>query len=202
MKRIFSILSGSEEYVLPVTPASITLQNGIKIETVGIYGIGDIHLAGNRSIGNIQISSIFPAQEYDFTTGVFKEPYEWVKIFKNLSSKKKPVRFLVSNTDINVRVLISNIEYSEKPGLNDIYYTLTLAESDTTGSNLDSAEERPEDDAPKLPTTYIVAYGDTLWGIATHFYGKGILYKKIASANDIQDPNVVAVGRKLKIPEV
>lgn len=201
MKRFFSILSGSDEYVLPVTPASITLQNGIKIETVGIYGIGDIQLAGNRSIGSIQISSFFPAQEYDFLIGAFRNPYDWVKIFKNLISKKKPVRFLVSDTDINARVLISNIEFSEKPGQNDIYYTLTLAESDTTGDDPD-AEERPEDDAPTLPTTYIVAYGDTLWGIATHFYGKGILYKKIASANGIQDPNVVAVGRKLKIPEV
>lgn len=201
MKRFFSILSGSNEYVLPVTPESITLQNGIKIETVGIYGIGDIQLAGNRSIGSIQISSFFPVQEYDFLTGAFRNPYDWVKIFKNLISKKKPVRFLVSGTDINVRVLISNIEFSEKPGQNDIYYTLTLTESDTTGDDLDS-EERPEDEAPTLPTTYIVAYGDTLWGIATHFYGKGILYKKIASANGIQDPNVVAVGRKLKIPEV
>lgn len=201
MKRFFSILSGSDEYVLPVTPASITLQNGIKIETVGIYGIGDIQLAGNRSIGSIQISSFFPAQEYDFSTGAFRSPYDWVKIFKTIISKKKPVRFLVSDTDINVRVLISNIEFSEKPGTNDIYYTLTLAESDTAGDDPDN-EERPEDDASTLPTTYIVAYGDTLWGIATHFYGKGILYKKIASANGIQDPNVVAVGRKLKIPEV
>lgn len=201
MKRFFSILSGSNEYVLPVTPESITLQNGIKIETVGIYGIGDIQFAGNRSIGSIQISSIFPAQEYDFSTGAFRNPYDWVKIFKTIIAKKKPVRFLVSDTEINVRVLISNIEFSEKPGTNDIYYTLTLAESDTTGDDLD-AEERPEDDASTLPTTYIVAYGDTLWGIATHFYGKGILYKKIASANGIQDPNVVAVGRKLKIPEV
>lgn len=48
---------------------------------------------------------------------------------------------------------------------------------------------------------YIVQRGDTLWSIATKFYGDGLQNKKILDANStIKDPNKIYVGQKLKIP--
>lgn len=197
MKRIFSILHEGTEYRLPVTPASIRLDTGIKIDTAAVYGLGDINLAGDRTAAAVSISSFFPAQAYDFCIGQHRDPYDWVKIFKKIIKKKKPVRLIISDTAINIRVLIKSIEYGEDPGTNDINYTLTLVEY-RRGM---AAEPRPQEDAPYTPETYTVVYGDTLWSIARRFYGNGKFYKKIAAANGIQDPNVLAVGQVLRLPK-
>ncbi|MBI9064748.1 MAG: LysM peptidoglycan-binding domain-containing protein [Marinilabiliaceae bacterium] len=48
---------------------------------------------------------------------------------------------------------------------------------------------------------YIVQSGDTLGGIANHFYGDSSKYTLIAEANHIKNPNSIQVGRELIIPE-
>ena len=123
MRRIFSILHDGTEYRLPVTPASIRLDTGIKIDTAAVYGLGDINLAGDRTAAAVSISSFFPAQAYDFCIGQHRDPYDWVKLFKKIIKKKKPVRLIISDTAINIRVLIKSIEYGEDPGTNDVNYT-------------------------------------------------------------------------------
>ncbi len=49
---------------------------------------------------------------------------------------------------------------------------------------------------------YTVKPGDTLSKIALHYYGSAApgAYMKIANANNIEDPNKIYVGQKLKIP--
>ena len=197
MRRIFSILHEGTEYRLPVTPASIRLDTGIRIDTAAVYGLGDINLAGDRTAAAVSISSFFPAQAYDFCIGQHRDPDDWIKIFKKIIKKKKPVRLIISDTAINIRVLIKSIEYGEDPGTNDVNYTMTLVEY-RRGM---AAEPRPQEDTPYTPETYTVVYGDTLWSIARRFYGDGKFYKKIAAANGIQDPNILAVGQVLRLPK-
>lgn len=51
--------------------------------------------------------------------------------------------------------------------------------------------------------TYVVKKGDSLWKISKKFYGKGILWKKIYSANKKMignNPNLIYPGQKLRIP--
>ncbi|MGN1158317.1 MAG: phage tail tip lysozyme [Agathobacter sp.] len=45
---------------------------------------------------------------------------------------------------------------------------------------------------------YVVKSGDTLSGIASKY---GTTYQKLASYNNIANPNVIAVGQKIKIPQ-
>lgn len=57
----------------------------------------------------------------------------------------------------------------------------------------------------KLPTTYVVKLGDTLSGIALHFYGNGTepFWRKIYDANKNvigPDPNLIKPNEKLTIP--
>ncbi|MEW6026132.1 MAG: LysM peptidoglycan-binding domain-containing protein [Planctomycetota bacterium] len=50
-------------------------------------------------------------------------------------------------------------------------------------------------------TSYTVKPGDTLWIIATHFYGDGTKWKQIQEANKLSDPGKLKVGMVLTIPD-
>lgn len=58
-------------------------------------------------------------------------------------------------------------------------------------------------------TSYTVKKGDTLWGLAKRFYGKGSKYTKIYNANKkaekgfnkISNPNLILTGWVIKIPK-
>jgi len=59
------------------------------------------------------------------------------------------------------------------------------------------------DDEPATERYHMVAAGDTLGHIAQKYYGKASEYMKIFEANRdiLDDPNLIKVGQKLKIPE-
>ena len=65
-------------------------------------------------------------------------------------------------------------------------------------------EAKESGDSGQWDTTqyHEVKKGDTLWKIAEQYYGDGSLHPKIFEANrDILDnPNVIKVGQKLRIP--
>ena len=48
--------------------------------------------------------------------------------------------------------------------------------------------------------THTVKKGDTLWSISKKYYGVGHLYYHIAIKNNIDNPDTIKVGDKLKIP--
>ena len=56
--------------------------------------------------------------------------------------------------------------------------------------------------APAAPAaqTYTVVRGDTLSAIAKRFYGKASEYRKIASANNLANPDLIHPGQVLTIP--
>ena len=49
---------------------------------------------------------------------------------------------------------------------------------------------------------YEVKPGDTLWGIATHFYGAGNLHTRLVRANPhvITDPDTITPGSVIRVP--
>lgn len=53
-----------------------------------------------------------------------------------------------------------------------------------------------------LPTTYMVSEGDTLWDISVKFYNTGYNWTDIAKANTLDNPDGLAVGQELQIPDV
>ena len=63
-------------------------------------------------------------------------------------------------------------------------------------------ETKEEKKEPENTRTHTVVKGDTLWGIATKYYGKGSLYTKIydANTNQIANPNLIYIGQVFVIP--
>lgn len=80
------------------------------------------------------------------------------------------------------------------------------------GVTLPVVNPPPASGAPAAPPAtagpanrfYTVVSGDTLWGIATRYYGSGNQYPKIFEANrgpgQISDPNLIFPGQRLLIP--
>lgn len=60
----------------------------------------------------------------------------------------------------------------------------------------------PTPSVPVVNKTYIVGFGDSLWKIATKFYGKGYMWPKIYEVNkdQISNPNVIKPFQVLRIP--
>jgi nucleoid-associated protein YgaU len=50
---------------------------------------------------------------------------------------------------------------------------------------------------------HVVAAGETLWGIATKYYGSGNLYYRLVAANPgtITNPNVITPGMVIRVPQ-
>jgi len=54
----------------------------------------------------------------------------------------------------------------------------------------------------KLPTSYTVTEGDTLWSIAEKYYTSGYNWVDIQKSNDLTNPDRIEVGQTLTIPDV
>jgi nucleoid-associated protein YgaU len=86
-----------------------------------------------------------------------------------------------------------------------------MVETDNTINQLQAPKPAPKPEPmpavepAEQPTErlYEVVSGDTLGGIAKQFYGNAGKYMKIFEANRdiLDDPNLIKVGQKLRIPE-
>lgn len=72
--------------------------------------------------------------------------------------------------------------------------------------NSSSDSSRPSSPQPATPQvekrTYVIKSGDTLWAIATKYYGNGAKYTDIYNANKniIKNPNLIYPGQEIVIP--
>lgn len=66
------------------------------------------------------------------------------------------------------------------------------------------SEENVREEEVFEPVFYSIQKGDTLWGIASEFYGNGSKYPLIVEANleVIKDANLIYPGQSIRIPEL
>ena len=201
------IIKASKQITLPVTPESFEVSYGRRTETVNIHEVGDVNLPGGLALGTIKISCMFPAQDYPFSLDS-GDPYNYVSSIKKIITKKKPVRFIVSGTGVNERVLIEDIAYGERDGTGDVYATITMrgyraVGAARTAAVLGASTVRSEvRSSVGLPNPYTAVRGDTLCSICRRAYGDGsyTLAKKLAKKNNRPDPNILYVGDVINLP--
>ena len=201
-KRLFVFRHDNGELVLPVTPSEFVGSAGKRIETINIVDVGDVHAAGHETLATIKISSFFPANRYSFANNT-ADPYALVAQFQAWAKSQKVVRFLVTGTALNLPVLVEAIDYGENDGSNDVNYTLTLREYKYLKTATVSTERetgRQIEESPVIQETYTVQSGDNLTRIARRFYGDGSLAYKLATANNIKNPNLIYDGQDLVLP--
>ena len=187
----------------PVLPSAINVQDYAITNDSNITGLGDVTVFGGKGLRTIEISSFFPnpKKKYRFVNYTdYPKQYDCVTKIKKWMDKGEVLRFIVTGTEINFQVRITDFEYSEQDGTRDVYFTINLKEyrkikiSSTTPNkkktdNKDRTDTKETDNKPKQKT-YTVKSGDTLYDIAKKHYGKGSDYKKIIEKNKSKYPSL------------
>ena len=187
----------------PVLPSAINVQDYAIINDSNITGLGDVTVFGGKGLRTIEISSFFPnpKRKYPFVSYTdYPKQYDCVSKIKKWMDNGEVLRFIVTGTEINFQVRITDFEYSEQDGTGDVYFTINLKEyreikiSSTTPKkkktdNKDRTDTKETDNKPKQKT-YTVKSGDTLYDIAKKHYGKGSDYKKIIEKNKSKYPSL------------
>lgn len=198
--------SRRRQMTLPVTPESFTVSSGRSIETVNLHEVGDVNLAGGRTLDTVKVDCIFPASARSYASAN-REPYEYITQFEDWIERKRVIRFIVTNTGINRPVLVESVSYGEQDGTNDVYASVLLrgyreVRINETISAAGTAARNSEEGAPAGEQSYRAVYGDCLCAICRKYYGDGsyALAKKLAAYNNRPDPNILYVGEVLRIP--
>jgi LysM repeat protein len=203
---------------LPVIPAEFERVIGADYETNKIVGLGDVATFNGNGLAQLSLSSFFPNKEYSFNAySNVPKPYDLVRYFKEWKNKGTVVRVILTGTDINQSMYITNFSYGEKDGTGDVYYSIDLLEyrpitipkynnnDNSDNSDREDNNKDKEEDNKTTQKTHKVVKGDSLWAIAQKYYGKGSLYPKIKEANKSKYPslaksNVIYTSMELIIP--
>ena len=214
--------TGNEAIRLPIIPGEFENIISANYETNNVIGLGDIATFNGNGLAQMSLSSFFPNKEYSFNEySRVKKPYDFIGHFMNWKNKGIAVRVILTGTNINQLMYVTNFSYGERDGTGDVYYTVDLLEYrpinipviKENNSNNTQNTSRPADNNNSINTsnnnttqkTHKVVKGDSLWAIAQKYYGKGSLYTKIKEANKTKYPslaksNVIYVNWELIIP--
>lgn len=208
--RVVRFEGNGGSFELPVNPKELAVTQGSGNKTINLLNVGEVVIAGNRGPIKMAVNTFLPASNSPF----YKErnPEEIVMKMKQWKNGRQPLRIIVSGTDINTMFLVENMEEQYREGQLDIYINWNFTEyrvlnvpaSATTAfsGNVNSSELKERSGVVKTPKKVTVKTGDSLWGLAIRYYGDGRLWKKIAAANGIANPNRIKVGMVLEMPKI
>ena len=202
--------SKGTEFLFPVTPESFSVSFGRNVLKVNVHQMGDVHFWGQKTAATVGLSVMLPsgARSYAFSSDYSTDPYGAIELFKRWQDEGKILRFIVSETPVNLAVLLSEVQYGEKDGTGDVYVELTLSEYRETGavkvqstSNPSLYRSSQSGGVQQSVQSYTVVKGDTLWAISRKFYGDPTLCWKLADYNGIQNANLIYPGQIVKLPD-
>ncbi|WP_227832223.1 LysM peptidoglycan-binding domain-containing protein [Clostridioides sp. ZZV14-6387] len=210
------IRQANDTFRFPVFPASFEINSKAIVNTSNVLKTGEIAVFGGAGLRTTEISSFFPKNDeasYCDYTG-FPTPYDCVNKIQKWMNEGFILRFTVTETNINMEVIIDSFKYEEKDCTGDVYFTLSLKEykriqipklnSVSTNTNLSSSKDVPitKGFETKKQRTHKVVKGDNLWSLSQKYYGNGDLYEKIVEANKelIKTADIIKEGWVLTIP--
>lgn len=201
---------------LPVTPSEYLVNFGKKIRTMTLYNLGDLNLAGGSARTTIKIDALFPARKYPFANTSRTDFAREINLLKTWAVGKELLRLVITETDINLPVLLQDVQVGEKDGTRDRYVTMTFrqyiqllaptfyTEQPTSGGTVQASAEGTEREVEKEPehvSEHVVVSTDTLSGICLKYYGNANLYPQLAKYNGIANPNLIYDGDTIRIPD-
>lgn len=214
--------NGAEKLRFPVPPTVINVSSPFSNTDIDIVNGKEFTIIGDRGLKEYSFESFLP-RDYNPTYcdyAKLPDPKVFVHWIERWRNSKRPVRFMVTGTNINVAVTIRDFNYdverAGEPG--DIYFNIVLKEYEflTLGKKVDvkkpNKPTKPTNRPPvvnkgtpaKPSGTYTTKYGDSLSKIAHAVYKDMKRWKDIYNANKKligANPNNLKVGLKLVLPK-
>ena len=191
--------TSGKEMLFPIMPSSFNLEGSSTIHTSTVVKLGEVSVYGGNNLRRISIDSFFPSRKYHFVkTPSLQEPYDYVNQIRDWMNKGQDVRFIITETDINMLCFIESFEYGEQDASRDVYFSISLVEckipkllyGNSNPTTNTPRPETPQDSQTSQQKTHQVKKGDCLWSIAQRYYGDGSLYPKIKEANKSKYPSL------------
>ena len=203
--RIIELSANDRKEViqLPINPSEIAFTDPQNNQQVTLLDVGSVNLLGERGLISVTFESFFPAEKSPlyFRGGANRTPKEYKAMVKKWKDNKSVVRMIITDLDINLAMSVDSFEYKQREGDDDIYYSIVLTEYKTlnvptvkVSTKVKSSIKTHPKPAAKSSgssgssgggggSSYTIKSNDTLWAIATRFYGNGTQYMKIYNAN-------------------
>ena len=217
MAYTMTLIASGAEISIPVLPSKLKVTSSGANETATVLELGEVLLLRKKKLRTVAWDGFFPARDAPYVTGRLAAPLDAVQAIQAARDTLKPLRFLITGTDldINVQMGVEEFGYEERGGEpGDIYYSIKLSEwKDYSPRRIVLSEDNSQAQAqeperagePEIAEekTYTVQAGDCLWRIAQKFYGKGGDYTKIYEAHKGtigSNPNLIYPGQVFTIP--
>ncbi|MBM7633826.1 LysM peptidoglycan-binding domain-containing protein [Geomicrobium sediminis] len=202
-----SLKRGDRAFVLPFNPEQILITNSTRTVNVTPVNYGTVEIARGREPIKVNIQGKLFGEKRNLPK-LSDHTADEVKSWLEEWIGARQVRFIITDTDINIPIIIKSFEPRISGGHGDYEYTLDLVEFRDLQVNTfgNAPEVKPEEETSSTTNqqnkTHVVKSGETLWGLATRFYDDGSQYKKIENANRdlIKNPDLIQPGWKLTIP--
>ena len=127
MDIFLSVNNRAEIMQLPVMPSEFTVekpQGGSVFETVKH---NDLRLYGNPKLKSISFASFFPVRDYPFLRNRSMWGFDYVYKLDSWIAQKLPIRFIITDTPINMAVAVDSFEYTISQD-GDLAYEITFSE--------------------------------------------------------------------------
>lgn len=191
---------------LPVNPEEVEITSSSDNKVEEIVKLGSINILRDRKLKSCNFSSFLPVNAdgpYVLTKGSFQGPQFYIDFFNKVVADKKPCRFIISDTDVNMLVSIEEFNYGLQGGDDDTYFSISVKEFKTYSAKTVTIQTPPTTTEPakakvtepKRPKTgfsvgdivivsgkyWYTSYGDKPFGTFKNFTGK--ISHKVADKN-------------------
>ncbi len=122
---------GNEIIQFPVSPPELKINIEGNNEKEEVVKLGEVNIPKDAKLAATEFESFYPKEDsYSFITtkGKFQPPSFYNDFISKVRKAKKPVRFIVTKTNINMLMLIDDYEYGYEAGDIDTMFTISLSE--------------------------------------------------------------------------
>ncbi|MBC2576582.1 LysM peptidoglycan-binding domain-containing protein [Peptostreptococcus canis] len=215
----------------PLVPEDIEVNKSYNIITERLVNGEEISMYAGSDLKRTSLSSHFPADKertyLDFYD--FPEPIECVRIIEEIAKSQSEIRYIVTESEINMSIKITEFKRGTEDATGDIYFTLGIIEYNPpkpvswtppdpkvnhgAGDKVHhrnkpyNLKKRPDFPLENNRKIHIVKKNDCLWDIAHKYYKNGAKYKIIKNNVEnqknypsLKKSNVIYTNWKLVIP--
>ena len=120
-----------KRFILPVNPATISIQSKSNNQVAEVVKLGEINQLGAKTLADFAFESIFPKNRkasYVNQKSTNLKPLDWVKTIQKAKDNNQRVRVIGTDLGINVLSAIESFTWGFEDSTGDVTYAISFKE--------------------------------------------------------------------------